>query len=102
LACELAGLAAGTTAGQVPRAGRDALAALLGRLPLTVTGTEGFDVAFVTRGGVALKEVDPHTLASRAAAGLCLAGELLDLDGPTGGYNLHWALASGRLAGAGG
>jgi predicted flavoprotein YhiN len=49
---------------------------------------------------VALKQVAPETLASRLVAGLHFAGEVLDLDGPCGGYNLHWCLASGRLAGA--
>jgi predicted flavoprotein YhiN len=53
----------------------------------------------VTRGGVALNEVDPQTLASRIVRGLFFAGEVLDLDGPCGGYNLTWAFASGRLAG---
>jgi len=52
----------------------------------------------ITRGGVSLKEVDPKTLACRRVAGLHLAGEVLDLDGPCGGYNLQWAFASGALA----
>ncbi|MBL7139834.1 MAG: aminoacetone oxidase family FAD-binding enzyme [Planctomycetes bacterium] len=99
MACELAGVPADTPAVRLPAAGRRGLAERLGRLELSVTGTEGFDVAFVTRGGVSLKEVDPRTLASRRVAGLHVAGELLDLDGPTGGFNLHWAFASGRLAG---
>lgn len=54
----------------------------------------------VTRGGVALKEVDPQTLASRLLPGLAFAGEILDLDGPSGGFNLQWAFSSGRLAGS--
>ena len=99
MVCELAGVAAETPAGRLGAAGRHSLAGTLGRLELTVTGTEGFGVAFVTRGGVSLKEVDPHTLASRRVAGLHFAGEMLDLDGPSGGFNLHWAFASGRLAG---
>lgn len=68
-------------------------------LPLTATATEGFAKAMVTRGGVSLKEVDPRALESRLVPGLYFAGEILDLDGPTGGYNLHWAFASGDLAG---
>ena len=51
-------------------------------------------------GGVALDELDPKTLESRRIAGLRVAGELVDLDAPCGGYNLTWALASGRLAGS--
>jgi hypothetical protein len=54
----------------------------------------------VTRGGVALKEVDPKRLSSRRVAGLFFAGEVLDLDGPSGGFNLQWAFSSGRLAGS--
>ncbi|MCY2931494.1 MAG: aminoacetone oxidase family FAD-binding enzyme [Planctomycetota bacterium] len=97
--CEQAGVAPSTTMAQLPATGRDALAGLLGALPFTVTDTKGFDVAFVTRGGVKLSEVAPATLASRLLPGLFLAGELLDLDGPCGGFNLQWAFASGHLAG---
>jgi len=60
---------------------------------------EGFEAGFVTRGGVKLAGVDPQTLASRLLAGLYLAGEMLDLDGPCGGFNLQWAFAGGWLAG---
>jgi predicted flavoprotein YhiN len=97
--CELAGVEEQTTAAQLPAPARDALARLLGGLELTVTATEGFESAFVTRGGVKLQEVDPGTLQSRRLPGLYLAGELLDLDGPSGGFNLQWAFASGWLAG---
>ncbi len=75
------------------------LVELLTATPLTVIGTEGFEAAMVTRGGVALKEVDPRTLASRLVGGLYFAGEVLDLDGPCGGYNLQWAFSSGLVAG---
>ncbi len=84
---------------QVPDASRRRLAELLTGAPLTVIGTEGFAKALATRGGVRLSEVDPETLESRLLAGLYFAGEMLDLDAPTGGYNLHWAFASGYLAG---
>ena len=52
-----------------------------------------------TRGGVALRDVDARTLSSRVVRGLFFAGEVLDVDGPCGGWNLQWAFASGRLAG---
>jgi len=97
--CRLAGLDEQTTGTQLSAAQRQTLANLLAKLELTVTDTEGFDTAFVTRGGVRLKDVDPKTLQSRLIPGLYLAGELLDLDGPTGGFNLQWAFASGWLAG---
>jgi hypothetical protein len=97
--CELAGLEEQTTAARLPGPARDTLARLLGGLELTVTATEGFESAFVTRGGVKLQQVNPDTLQSRCLPGLYLAGELLDLDGPSGGFNLQWAFASGWLAG---
>jgi len=75
------------------------LAAVLGRVTVTVTGHAGWNSAMVMRGGVRLKDVRPQTLASRLVDGLCLAGEVLDLDGPCGGFNLQWAFASGYLAG---
>ena len=77
---------------------RTALFDALRRFPLPVTGTQGFDHAQVTRGGICLDEVDPHTMASRLFDGLYLAGELLDVDGPCGGYNLHFAFASALAA----
>lgn len=67
------------------------------RLP--VKGTEGFDNAQVTAGGIRTEEFDPHTLESWIVPGLFACGEVLDIDGDCGGYNLQWAWASGRLAG---
>ena len=84
---------------EVARRDRARLVELLQATPLPVSGTRGFDFAEVTRGGVALDEVDPATLASRRVAGLFIAGELLDLDGPIGGYNFTAAFATGALAG---
>ena len=66
---------------------------------LPVTGTEGFDNAQVTAGGLRTSDFDPRTLQSRLVPGLFACGELLDVDGDCGGYNLQWAWASGRLAG---
>lgn len=97
--CEQSGLAA-TTPAQARREQLETLARLCAEMPLTIAQTEGWEHAMVTRGGVALREVDPHTLQSRRVPGLFFAGEILDLDGPCGGYNLTWAFASGRLAGA--
>jgi len=97
--CSLANVAAQAHPAEVTRAQRQALARLVTQLPLAITGTEGFARAIVTRGGVSLKEVDPRTLQSRVVQNLFFAGEMLDLDGPTGGYNLTWAFAGGWLAG---
>jgi hypothetical protein len=88
-----------TIASQLSAAQRDRLVELLTALPLRITGTEGFRRAMVTRGGVSLKEVHSHSLESRVIPGLFFAGEVLDLDGPCGGYNLQWAFSSGWLAG---
>jgi len=66
---------------------------------LPVTGTCGFDQAQVTAGGLRTDEFDPRTLQSRLVPGFYACGEVLDVDGDCGGYNLQWAWSSGRLAG---
>lgn len=60
----------------------------------------GMDSAQVTAGGILTSEFDPHTMESRLVPGLYACGEVLDIDGDCGGYNLQWAWSSGRLAGA--
>jgi predicted Rossmann fold flavoprotein len=72
---------------------------LLAWTPLTVTGHDGFKMAMITRGGVNLKEINPKTMQSRIIDGLYFCGEVMNLDGPCGGYNLQWSFASGYLAG---
>ncbi len=66
---------------------------------LQVQGTMGMDQAQVTAGGIVTAEFDPKTLQSRIVPGLYAAGEVLDVDGDCGGYNLQWAWSSGQLAG---
>ena len=66
---------------------------------LPVRGVDGFEAAQVTAGGLLTESFRPDTLESRMVPGLFACGELLDIDGPCGGYNLQWAWASGRLAG---
>ena len=66
---------------------------------LTLEGTEGFDHAQVTAGGIRTAGVNPESLESWFMPGLFICGELLDVDGDCGGYNLQWAWASGRVAG---
>jgi len=97
--CRLAGTGEEVRAAEATSEQRRSLAAAITGLPFTITATEGFQNAVVTRGGVALQEVDPRTLQSKRLEGLFFAGEVLDLDGPCGGYNLQWAFASGHLAG---
>ena len=67
--------------------------------PLTVIDHVGFEKAMITRGGVTLKEINPKTMQSKIIEGLYFCGEVMDLDGPCGGYNLQWSFASGNLAG---
>ncbi len=84
------------------RAGAGLLHALAGTiegLRLPVTGTRGFEQAQVTAGGMETKDFDPATMESRLAPGLYAAGEILDVDGDCGGFNLMFAFASGLLAG---
>ena len=84
---------------QVTAAQRQRLRTWLKDFRLTVTGHRGFREAIVTAGGVDLREVDPRTCASRLVPNLYFAGEILDLDGDTGGYNLQSAFSTGWLAG---
>ena len=63
-----------------------------------VTGTKGFEFSQVTSGGVSLEDVNRETLMSKKAEGLYLCGEILDVDSRCGGFNLHWAVSSARLA----
>ncbi len=97
--CALAGAGPQTRAAEASVATARRLAEFLLALPLTAVGTEGFARAMVTRGGVSLRHVEPRALASRLLSGLFFAGEVLDLDGPCGGFNLQWAFSSGCLAG---
>ena len=76
------------------------LCATLTDFRLTITGTRGFDDAQITCGGADTAEFDPQTLMSRKQPGLFACGELLNLHGDCGGYNLHLAWTTGRIAGA--
>lgn len=85
--------------GALKNADRDRAAGLLAGIPLTVSRLSSMEKAMAMSGGVDLKEVDPKTMESRLVKGLFFAGEVLDLTGPCGGYNIQFAIASGRLAG---
>lgn len=78
---------------------RQKIVALLKSLKFTVFEVMGFEQAMITSGGVALKEIDPKTMHSKIVENLYFAGEILDLDGPTGGYNLQICWSTGYLAG---
>jgi predicted Rossmann fold flavoprotein len=96
----LAGLPTDRMAAGLRKEERARLVQLVKHLPIPLTGTLGFKKAEVTAGGVALDEVDSRTMQSKKVAGLYLAGEILDLDGPIGGYNFQAAWSTGWLAGS--
>jgi predicted Rossmann fold flavoprotein len=84
---------------ELSRKQREAVADALHRHTVIPPGTEGFARAEAAAGGVDVAGVDPVTMQSRLVPGLFFCGEVLDVTGRLGGYNLHWAWASGALAG---
>ncbi len=84
---------------QLSRAERQRLVSVLKGFVVPITGTRPLADAIVTAGGVSLKEIDPKTMASKLVAGLFFAGEVMDIDGYTGGYNLQAAFSTGYAAG---
>ncbi len=84
---------------KLPGVLKEQLIDLLITMPLTITGHDGFAKAMITRGGISLKEIDPKSMESRLVGGLYFCGEVVDIDGPCGGYNLQWSFASGFVAG---
>ena len=99
--CDLAGIASEETAASLPRAKREALCVYACAFPFEVARLGSLDTAMATAGGVSLAEVNPGTMESRLAPGLFFAGEVLDIDGDTGGYNLQAAFSTGALAARG-
>lgn len=86
-------------ANELKRTERLALVNTIKSCRIPVAGNEGYDKAEVTAGGVALTEVNPQTMESRQVPGLYIAGEILDLDGPIGGFNFQSAFSTGFVAG---
>ncbi len=87
-----------TTLAELTKRSRLKLLESLKRLSVPLNGTRGYAKAEVTAGGVSRKEVNPHTLESRITPGLYFAGEILDVDGPIGGFNFQAAFATGHTA----
>ncbi|MCK9910963.1 NAD(P)/FAD-dependent oxidoreductase, partial [Microbacteriaceae bacterium K1510] len=83
----------------MPKQQWQALAAKIKAFPVTVTGTLSLEEAFITGGGVSVKEIDPRTMESKLMQGLFFAGEVMDVHAHTGGYNITIAFASGHVAG---
>jgi len=84
---------------RLPKASTEELAHLLCAYPLPVTGVRGYDQAQVTQGGLDTQDFCPRTLEHRRMKGLYACGEILNVDGDCGGYNLQWAWSSGMCAG---
>ena len=84
---------------EITKAERQKFVKLIKKVPLTLSGFRGFSEAIITKGGVKVQEVNPSTMESKLVSGLYCAGELLDLDALTGGFNLQIAWSTGYLAG---
>lgn len=94
------GIAPEKKVNEIAKEERKRLVSSLKELTLHVTGTRGFEEAVITQGGISVKEVDPSTMESKLVKGLYFAGEILDVDALTGGFNLQIAWSTGHLAGA--
>lgn len=97
--CALADAPAALVASQLQKAQRRHLVAMLKKLPLSIKAAHPIAEATVTRGGVSTDEIDPTTMESKLCPGLFFAGEVMNVDGPSGGYNLQIAFSTGSLAG---
>ena len=95
----LSGIPEDTKVNAITREQRHRLVELFKHFPVSVTGTRPIDEAIITSGGVSLKEVNPRTMGSKLVSGLYFAGEVLDLDAYTGGFNLQIAWSTGYVAG---
>ena len=96
---KLSGIEPSQKVNQITREQRQRLVGILKGLTLTVTGFRPIDEAIVTKGGITLGEVNPKTMESRLVSGLYFAGEVLDVDAFTGGFNLQIAFSTGYSAG---
>lgn len=95
----LSGIDPYTTVHDITRQQRQQLISTLKHLSMTVSGVRGFNEAIITQGGVSVKEINPGTMASKLVRGLYFAGEIMDLDAVTGGFNLQIAWSTAYMAG---
>lgn len=99
LLLEKSGISEDTTLSHLSKQKWQALAELAKAFPLTITGTLSLEEAFITGGGVHVKEIEPKTMQSKLVSGLFFAGEVMDVHAHTGGYNITIAFSSGYVAG---
>ena len=96
---QLSGIDPEKPVNEITREERISFVRLIKSVPMTITKTRSFNEAIITRGGVSVKEINPSTMESKLVKGLYFAGEVLDLDAETGGFNLQIAWSTGHLAG---
>ena len=96
---KLSGIHGEMKAGQISKVQRAELVKLLKNFRMTVTDFRPVEEAIVTSGGVSVKEINPKTMESKIVSGLFFAGEVIDVDGYTGGFNLQIAFSTGYAAG---
>lgn len=96
---ELSGIGEEKKVNVISREERQKFVSLIKNLPVTLTGLRGYNEAIITKGGVKVKEIDPSTMESKLVKGLYFAGEVLDLDAVTGGFNLQIAWSTAYAAG---
>ena len=95
----LSGISPDKQVNSVTREEREKLSKALKNYPLTISGDRGFDEAIITSGGISVKEINPSTMECKKVKGLYFAGEMIDVDARTGGFNLQIAWSSAHLAG---
>lgn len=96
----LSGISPDKKVNEITKEERGRLTALLKAFPVTLNGMRGFDEAIITQGGVSVKEINASTMESKRVLGLYFAGEMIDVDALTGGFNLQIAWSTGFLAGS--
>lgn len=96
---ETSGVSPERKVNELTREERQKLAGTMKNFPLTITGVRGYSEAVITSGGISVKEIQPSTMESKLVKGLYFAGEVLDVDAMTGGYNLQIAWATAAAAG---
>lgn len=97
---ELSGINQYKKVHEITKEERENLVKLIKELKMSISGTRGYNEAIITKGGVSVKDINPKTMESKIVSGIYFAGEILDIDALTGGYNLQVAWSTGYLAGS--
>lgn len=97
---ELSGINQYKKVHEITKEERENLVKLIKELKMSISGARGFNEAIITKGGVSVKDINPKTMESKIVPGIYFAGEVLDIDALTGGYNLQVAWSTGYLAGS--